>query len=60
VRQSRTAKPRSQLEALLQRLFIIVLLGRVFDDNCVVPFANLAPLLGLGSPLLWDLDKLRR
>jgi hypothetical protein len=45
---------------LLQRLFIIVLLGRVFDDNCVVSFANLAPHLGLGSPLLWDLDKLRR
>jgi hypothetical protein len=48
------------LEALLQRLFIIVLLGRVFDDNCVVSFSNLAPLLGLGSPFLWDHDKLRR
>jgi hypothetical protein len=44
----------------LERLFIIVLLGRVLDDNCVVSFTNLAPLLGLGSPLLWDLDKLRR
>jgi hypothetical protein len=44
----------------LERLFIVVLLGRVLDDNCVVSFANLAPLLGLGSPLLWDLDKLRR
>jgi hypothetical protein len=48
------------MEALLQRIFIIVLLGRVFDDNCVVSFANLAPLHGLGSPFLWDLDKLRR
>jgi hypothetical protein len=44
----------------LQRLFIIVLLGRVFDDNCVISFANLVPLLGLGSPFFWDLDKLRR
>jgi hypothetical protein len=44
----------------LQRLLIVVLLGRVFDDNCVVSFANLAPLLGFGLPFLWDLDKLRR
>jgi hypothetical protein len=44
----------------LERLLIVVLLGRVLDDNCVVSFANLAPLLGLGPPLLWDLDKLRR
>jgi hypothetical protein len=48
------------LEALLQRFFIVVLLARVFDDNCVVPFANFASLLGLGLPFLWDLDKLRR
>jgi hypothetical protein len=60
VRQSRTAELRLQLEALLERLVIIVLLGRVFDDNRVVSFANFAPLLGLGLPLLWDLDKLRR
>jgi hypothetical protein len=45
---------------LLQHLFIVVLLGRVFDDNCVVPFTNFASLLGLGLPFLWDLDKLRR
>jgi hypothetical protein len=45
---------------LLQRLFIIVLLGRVFDDYCVVSFPNLAPPLGLGLPFLWDLDQLRR
>jgi hypothetical protein len=44
----------------LERLLIIVLLGCVLDDNCVVSFANLATLLGLGLPLLWDLDKLRR
>jgi hypothetical protein len=34
--------------------------GRVFDDYCVVSFTNLAPLLGLGLPFIWDLDKLRR
>jgi hypothetical protein len=45
---------------LLQRFFIIVLLGRVFNDNRIVSFANLAPLLGLGLPFLWDLDQLRR
>jgi hypothetical protein len=60
MRQSRAAKLRPQLEALLERLLIIVLLGPVFDDNCVVSFANLAQLLGLGLPFLWDLDKLRR
>jgi hypothetical protein len=36
----------------LERLLIVVLLGRVLDDNCVVSFANLAPLLGLGFPFL--------
>jgi hypothetical protein len=45
---------------LLERLLIVVLLGRFFDDNCVVSFANLAPLLGPSLPFLWDLDKLRR
>jgi hypothetical protein len=60
MKQSRAAEPRSQLEALLERLLIVVLLGRVFDDNCVVSFANLVPLLGRGLPFLWDLDKLRR
>jgi hypothetical protein len=59
MRQSRAAEPRPQLEALLQRL-IVVLLGRVFDDYCVVSFTNLAPLLGLGFPFLWDIDQLRR
>jgi hypothetical protein len=40
----------------LEHLFIVVLLGRVLDNNCVVSFANLASLLGLGLPCLWDLD----
>jgi hypothetical protein len=48
------------MEALLQRFFIVVLLGCVFNNNCVVSFTNFAPLLGLGLPFLWDLDKLRR
>jgi hypothetical protein len=50
----------TELEALLQRLLIIVLLGRVFDDYCVISFTNLTSLLGLGLPFFWDLDKLRR
>jgi hypothetical protein len=60
VRQSRAAESRPQLEALLQRLFIVVLLGRVFNDNCVVSFTSLASFLGLGLPFSRDLDKLRR
>jgi hypothetical protein len=50
------AEPRPQLEAVLQRLLIVVLLGRVFHDNGVISFANFTPLLGLGFPLLWDFD----
>jgi hypothetical protein len=60
VRQARTAEPRPQLEAVLQRLLVILLIGRVFNDNCVVSLANFALLLGLGLPFLWDLDQLRR
>jgi hypothetical protein len=60
VRQSRAAESRPQLEALLQRLLIVVLLGRVLDDYCIVSYANFVPLLGHGHPFFWDLDKLRR
>jgi hypothetical protein len=60
VRQARTAEPRPQLEAVLQCLLVVLLIGRVFNDNCVVSLANFAPLLGLGLPSLWDLDQLRR
>jgi hypothetical protein len=60
MRQSRAAEPRSQLKTLLERIFIVVLLGRVLDNNCVISFAKLAPLLGFGFPFLWDLDQLRR
>jgi hypothetical protein len=41
MRQSWAAESRPQLEALLQCFFIVVLLGRVFDDNYVISFSNL-------------------
>jgi hypothetical protein len=44
------------LEAVLQRLLVVVLVGRVLQNYGVVSFADLTPLLGLGLPLLWDLD----
>jgi hypothetical protein len=44
------AEPRPQLEAVLQRLFVVVLVGRILHDNCVVPFTDFAPLLGLVFP----------
>jgi hypothetical protein len=56
MRQARAAEPRPQLEAVLQRLLVVVLLRRVFYDNRVVSFADFTPLLGLGFSLLWDLD----
>jgi hypothetical protein len=52
VREARSAEPRPQLEAVLQRLLVVVLVGRVLHDNGVVSFADLPPLLGLGFPLL--------
>jgi hypothetical protein len=60
MRQARAAKPRPQPEAVLQHLLVVVLIGRIFNDNCVVSLANFTPLLGLGLPFLWDLDQLRR
>jgi hypothetical protein len=59
MRQSRAAESRPQLEALLQRL-LIILFRSVFDDYCVVSFTNFAAILGLALPFLWDLDKSRR
>jgi hypothetical protein len=50
MRQARAAKPRPQLEAVLQRLLVVVLIGRVFNDNCVVSLANFALLLVLAFP----------
>jgi hypothetical protein len=60
MRQARAAKPRPQLEAVLQRLLIVVLIGRIFNDNCVVSLANFASLLGRSFHFLWDHDQLRR
>jgi hypothetical protein len=60
MRQARAAKPRPQLEAVLQCLLVIVLIGRVFNDNGVVSFVDFTSLLGLVLPLFWDLDQLRR
>jgi hypothetical protein len=57
--QSRAAEPRPQLEPLLKRL-LVIFIRRVFDDNSVVPFADLAALFVLALPLLWDFDKSRR
>jgi hypothetical protein len=56
MRQARAVEPRPQLEAVLQRLLVVVLLERVFYDNRVVSFTDFMPLLGLGFSLLWDLD----
>jgi hypothetical protein len=53
------AEPRPQLEAVLQRLLVVVLVGRVLHDHGVVSFADFPSLLGLGLPLLRDLDYLR-
>jgi hypothetical protein len=60
MRQARAAEPRPQLEAVLQCLLVVVLIGRVFNDNGVVSLVDFAPLLGLGFPFFWDLDQLRR
>jgi hypothetical protein len=56
VRQAGTAKPRLQLEAVLQCLLVVVLIGRVFYDDGVISFADLPPLLGLGFSPFRDLD----
>jgi hypothetical protein len=54
MRQARAAKPRPQLEAVLQCLLVTVLIGCVFNDNGVVSLVDFASLLGL--PFHWDLD----
>jgi hypothetical protein len=42
------AEPRLQLEAILQCLLVVVLVGRVLHDDGVISFADFPPLLGLG------------
>jgi hypothetical protein len=59
VGQSTTAEPGPQLEPLLKR-FLVFLVGRIFDDDGVITFADFAALLGLAFPLVRDIDKLRR
>jgi hypothetical protein len=63
MRQAWTAKPRPQLEAVLQRLLvvvaIVVVIGGVLYDDGVIAFADFSPLLGFGFPFLWDLDSMR-
>jgi hypothetical protein len=47
------------LETILQHLLVVVLLGRVFYDDSVIPFADFLLFLGLGLPSLRNLDSLR-
>jgi hypothetical protein len=44
---------------VLQRLLVVVLVGRVLHDDSVISFADFSPLLGFGFSLLRDLDFLR-
>jgi hypothetical protein len=62
MRQAWTAKPRPQLEAVLQRLLVVVfgvVVGCVLHDDGVIAFADFSPLLGFGFLFLQDLDSLR-
>jgi hypothetical protein len=43
----------------LKRL-LIIFVGCIFNDYCVVSFTDFAAFLGLALPLIWDLDKARR
>jgi hypothetical protein len=47
------------MEAVLQRLQVVVLVGRIFHDYGVVTFADFPPLLDFSFSLLRDLDFLR-
>jgi hypothetical protein len=59
MRQARAAKPRPQLEAVLQRLLVfVVVVGGILHYDGVVAFTNFSPLLHL--PLHRDLDSARR
>jgi hypothetical protein len=56
VGQSRAAEPGLQLEPLLERL-LVLLIGRILNDDSVFTFADLAVLSGLAFPLLWNIHK---
>jgi hypothetical protein len=47
--QSRAAEPGPQLEPLLQRL-LVLLVGRIFDEDGVITFADFAALFALPFP----------
>jgi hypothetical protein len=49
-----SAKPGAKLEAQLQLLFVFVV-GRVFNDDGIIAFADLSTLLLLGLLLPLDL-----
>jgi hypothetical protein len=55
------AKPRPQLEAVLQRLVvvIVVVVGGVLHDDGVIAFADFSPPLGFGYPFARNLDPVR-
>jgi hypothetical protein len=40
MRQARTAKPRPQLEAVLQRLVVVVVVGGILHDDGVISVAD--------------------
>jgi hypothetical protein len=44
---------------VLQRLLVVVLVGRILHGYGVVSFPDFLPLLGFGFSLLRDLDFLR-
>jgi hypothetical protein len=59
MRQARAAKPRPQLEAVLQRLLVfVVVVGGILHDDGVVVFTDFSALLRL--PLHRDLNSARR
>jgi hypothetical protein len=59
MRQAQAAKPRPQLEAVLQRLLVFfVVVGGILHYDGVVAFTDFSALLRL--PLHWDLDSARR
>jgi hypothetical protein len=58
MRQARAAKPRPQLEAVLQRLLVFFVVGGILHYDGVVAFTDFSPLFRL--PLHRDLDSARR
>jgi hypothetical protein len=59
MRQARTAKPQPQLEAVLQRIVVVVVVGGILHDDGVITIADYSPLFVLGLPFLRDLDPAR-